>query len=165
MPIINTVRGDLVERAKDGEYDVIVHGCNTHCTMGSGIAPVIANAFEGVREADEQFPVSRGSTMRLGHYSYAPAGNSFYPVVVNAYTQHYFREKPDGTPAADYDAIRAVFEQLNVDIYETYSDDHLIGIPMLGAGLAGGDWETIESIINEVTPNLNIELVIFEPSL
>ncbi len=163
MGIVKVVKGDLVKRAKEGCYDVIVHGCNTHVRMGSGIAPQIANTFEGVREADEQFPIAKGSKMRLGHYSYAVPQNSFDPVVINAYTQHFFRTKPDGSPAVDYDAIKAVFEQLNVDVPETYGDAHVIGIPQIGAGLAGGDWEIIQNIIDEVSPDLNIELVIYSP--
>ena len=33
---------------------------------------------------------------------------------------------------------------------------------MIGAGLAGGDWETISNIINDVTPSLNIILYVLK---
>jgi hypothetical protein len=53
-------------------------------------------------------------------------------------------------------AIEKVFTEVNAlaDI-----DKLRIGIPMIGAGLAGGDWDIIEKIINRVTRNMNITLV------
>lgn len=40
------VNGDLIKLAKRGEFDVIGHGCNCFCTMGAGIAPQMAEAFD-----------------------------------------------------------------------------------------------------------------------
>ncbi|RYF46165.1 MAG: phosphatase, partial [Cytophagaceae bacterium] len=38
-------QGDLVQKAKVGEFDVIVHGCNCFCQMGAGIAKTIKQVF------------------------------------------------------------------------------------------------------------------------
>ena len=35
------IKGDLIKLALQGEFDVIVHGCNCFCTMGAGIAKSI----------------------------------------------------------------------------------------------------------------------------
>ena len=40
--MINYVDGDLIKLAKQGRFDVIVHGCNCFCQMGAGIAPQMA---------------------------------------------------------------------------------------------------------------------------
>ena len=159
MPIVSTVKGDLVKRALAGEYTHIVHGANTHAAMGAGIAPLIADAFEGVREADESFHIPVDSEDRLGHYSHA---HNPEVCVINMYTQHYFRTRPDGTHAVDYNAIANGFARLNDELSVRQKDTTLVGIPALGAGLAKGHWEAIACIINLVTPDIDIELVIFE---
>ena len=35
---MNIVKGDLIKSAKEGQFDVIIHGCNCFNTMGAGIA-------------------------------------------------------------------------------------------------------------------------------
>jgi len=32
------IKGDLIELIKKGYFDVVIHGCNCFCTMGSGFA-------------------------------------------------------------------------------------------------------------------------------
>ena len=39
------VKGDLIKLTLEGEFDVIAHGCNCFCTMGSGIAVAMKNTF------------------------------------------------------------------------------------------------------------------------
>ena len=39
------IKGDLIELAKQGKFDVIAHGCNCFCTMGAGIAVPMKVAF------------------------------------------------------------------------------------------------------------------------
>jgi len=33
---MKTIQGNLIHLAQDGEFDLIVHGCNCFCTMGAG---------------------------------------------------------------------------------------------------------------------------------
>jgi len=40
------VKGDLIKFALKGYFDVITHGCNCFCTMGSGIAVPMAKTFD-----------------------------------------------------------------------------------------------------------------------
>ena len=37
-----------------------------------------------------------------------------------------------------------------------------IGLPKIGAGLAGGDWEVIEKIIEEELAGENVSIVVLE---
>src|SRR6187401_1634642 len=46
------IRGDLLQLAIDGDFDVIVHGCNCQCQMGKGIALSIKKTFPEASEAD-----------------------------------------------------------------------------------------------------------------
>jgi hypothetical protein len=54
----------------------------------------------------------------------------------------------------DYNALALCFTKIN----HLFKDYHL-GIPKIGAGLAGGDWELILKIINKSTPDVDITLV------
>ena len=151
--INQTVQGDLIVEAKKLKYDVIVHGCNCHNTMGSGIAKAIKQVFPEMYEADCK--TIAGDKSKLGTYSSADISLKVgRPCVgINAYTQFDFgRTKIN----VDYQAVEAVFAKLNKDF-----SGKKIGIPKIGAGLAGGDWATISEIINSVTPDIDIELVEF----
>ena len=43
--LMKTIQGNLIHLAQNGEFDLIVHGCNCFCTMGAGIAKGIKAAF------------------------------------------------------------------------------------------------------------------------
>lgn len=45
MGFFKTVDGDLINLALEGNFDVIVHGCNCFCTQGAGIAKGMAKTF------------------------------------------------------------------------------------------------------------------------
>ena len=143
------VNGDLINMALDGGFDVIVHGCNCHCCMGAGIADTIANVFPKALIADCKTTV--GDTRKLGTYTFAEEKGV---IVVNAYTQNdYTRHKVD----VDYDALRSCFSLIKRDF-----SGKRIGYPLIGAGLAGGDWDIIEKIIDEELDGEDHTLVIYK---
>ena len=59
---------------------------------------------------------------------------------------------------ANYDAIRDVFERIQIDFA-----GQRIGCPMIDEGLAGGDRETIAAIINEKVNGEDHTVVVFQP--
>ena len=61
------VRGDLIELAKAGNFDVIIHGCNCQCRMGRGIALSIKQEFEEAFLAD--FMTEIGDRTKLGNFT------------------------------------------------------------------------------------------------
>jgi len=135
-----TIRGDLLQLALDGKFDVIVHGCNCQCQMGKGIALSIKQRFPEAYIADRA--TSKGDPAKLGTVSIAEIkreSRTFH--IVNGYTQFHWR----GTGVkADYAAIRKVMQAVKAAFA-----GKRIGYPKIGAGLAGGDWETIVSIIDD----------------
>ena len=149
------VEGDLLEFAGEGRFDVIVHGCNCFCTMGAGIAKSIRNRFPAAYEAD--LATEKGSRDKLGLYSSAEitVDNHAF-VVVNAYTQFHWR---GSGVKADYEAIRNAFKEIKRDFA-----GKRIGYPMIGAGLAGGDWNTIADIIQQELVDEDHTMVVFRPS-
>ena len=148
------VAGDLLALARAGMFDVIVHGCNCQCQMGKGIALSIRQQFPAAYAADLR--TECGSRAKLGCYSSATVDAGGHPVtIVNAYTQFHWR---GGGVKADYDAIRRVMRAIARDFPEDP-----IGYPRIGAGLAGGDWATIATIIDEELDGLDHTLVEYRP--
>lgn len=153
MPLRHT-RGDLLKLAADGAFDVIVHGCNCFCTMGAGIAKGIAAQFPEAYAADRH--TAKGDRLKLGTCSFAAVQvNGRTLTVVNAYTQFDFR---GSGMKADYAALRSCLRW----VAETFPDAR-IGLPKIGAGLAGGDWATIEAIVTEELRDRAATIVEYQP--
>jgi O-acetyl-ADP-ribose deacetylase (regulator of RNase III) len=135
---MNTLRGDLIELAKAGAFDVIIQGCNCQCRMGRGIALTIKQQFPEAYAADCQ--TTTGDRAKLGNSTFVQIDrDGFKFTIVNGYTQ--FDWQGEGV-LADYDAIRSVFRQVKQQF-----GGKRIGYPKIGAGLARGDWDTISQII------------------
>lgn len=146
------IKGDLIKLALAGEFDVIVHGCNCFCTMGAGIAKSIRDTFPQAYQAD--LKTGMGDRHKLGTYSHAHLHiDNRSLTVVNAYTQFDFAGTP---PLVDYNAVKRIFSKIKFD-FSTLR----IGYPKIGAGLAGGDWEIIRTIINEALKDEDHTLVEF----
>ncbi len=148
------VKGDLIKLAMDGQFDVIIHGCNCFCAMGAGIARAIKAQFPEAFEAD--FATKNGDRSKLGSFSHADVVRDGHAItIVNAYTQFHYSGKG---VMADYGAVRNVFEKTKLRF-----SGKRIGYPLIGAGLAGGDWRVISGIIDEALAGEDHTLVKFAP--
>jgi len=153
---MNYVDGDLIKLAQSGSFDVIVHGCNCLSRMASGLAPQMAAAFG----CDKYKMELQGPNInKLGNIDYITItldnGNELN--VVNAYTQYSFSTFQNTTPF-DYEAFTVICRKLNT----IFNGKH-IGMPLIGAGLAGGDWNVIEKIIQKEIVNCKITIVNYKP--
>lgn len=147
------IEGDLLALARDGEFDVIVHGANCQCTMGAGIAKAIRATFPQAYEAD--LKTEAGDREKLGTISWAKIEGDTAPlIVVNAYTQFHWRGRG---VKVDYEAVRAAMRAVK----RAFTGSR-IGYPRIGAGLAGGDWATIEAIIDEELNGEDHTLVVYD---
>ncbi len=144
------LKGDLIQLALSGKFDVIIHGCNCFCSMGAGIAKQIKDRFPNAYEAD--LKTRPGDKNKLGTYSKAriQVGNQAL-TIINGYTQHHYS---GSKVLADYDAIASVFS-----LVKTNFSGKKIGYPKIGAGLAKGDWNKICGIIDHQLMGENHTLV------
>lgn len=133
---MNYVKGDLIEIAKQGNFDVIIHGCNCFNIMGAGIAKTIKKNWPEAYEEDCK--TVKGDKNKLGTYTSVIVDNL---IIVNAYTQFHYGKKQDYE--SNYKAIKSVFKKIKTDF-----KGKKIGFPKIGAGLAGGEWNIISDIIN-----------------
>eukprot|EP01023_Acetabularia_acetabulum_P052062 TRINITY_DN5771_c0_g1_i3.p1 TRINITY_DN5771_c0_g1~~TRINITY_DN5771_c0_g1_i3.p1 ORF type:complete len:210 (-),score=26.23 TRINITY_DN5771_c0_g1_i3:69-698(-) len=150
------IEGDLIASAQNGDFDVIIHGCNCFCTMGKGIAKQIKEKFPQAFEADKG--TQKGDRQKMGQISYAEVqNNQKKPLfIVNAYIQYNYRA-PDNK--VDYDSLREAFQGI-----KQHFKGKIMGYPLIGAGLAGGDWSTISKIIDEELAGEDHTLVRLPPA-
>ncbi|MGH1541486.1 MAG: macro domain-containing protein [Arenicella sp.] len=151
---MKVVQGDLIKLALEGDFDVIIHGCNCFCAMGAGIAKTIKAEFPEAYQAD--LNTTKGDRNKLGSFSSATVIRGQHQItIVNAYSQFHWQGKGN---KADYQAIKSVFAQ----IQQAFSGKR-IAYPLIGAGLAGGDWTIISQIIDSALKDENHTLVQFVP--
>ena len=145
------VQGNLVTLIEEEAFDVAIHGCNCFNTMNSGVAASLRSAFPEVYETD--LKTIRGDRTKLGTYStvYLTNGSS----ILNAYTQYKYSKTKK---CVSYEAIFNVFTLIKKELGNL---DIRFGIPLIGAGLAGGDWDTIHSIIDPIMEDEDLTLVRF----
>ena len=156
--MVKFIKGDLVKQCN--EFSVIIHGCNCFHTMGAGIARTISDTWPGALEADKLSPY--GSMEKLGDFTSLELENPTNKKrlkIINAYTQHNWSRKTSTNyaPPVDYEAIQQVMESLK--IRETGKE---IGIPLIGAGLAGGNWDLILEIIKKELEDEDVTIIEFD---
>ncbi len=168
------IDGNLITLAREGMFDVITHGCNCLCQMGAGIAPQMAKEF-GCDRFKMEHKDYKGDIDKLGNIDYRelflendkwvmyPDENGKWVTqelfVVNSYTQyHYGRNHTDGvSKPLDYEALTMCMRKIN----HTFKGKR-IGLPQIGAGLAGGDWNRIKEIIQTELKDCDVTVVIFK---
>lgn len=155
---IEYVKGDLFTTS----IKTIVHGCNAQGVMGSGIAKIIRDkypkAYTRYRSVYEQH-----NHLKLGDIIAVPCGDRVndpenFKVIINAITQEFYGK--DGKRYVSYDAIAESMEKIN-QFYEVYGISE-VAMPQIGAGLGGGDWKVIESIIESELKNVKPTVYIWE---
>ncbi len=148
--ILYYVQIDLLKAFQHNDFDAIVHGCNCFHMMGAGIAGSIAKTFPCALEVDKK-TTDLGDWSKLGDYSVSETVNGD---IINAYTQF----GPGKCPTNQlYKNIKTVFEKINSEY-----KNKIIGIPKIGAGIAGGNWDDIAKIIQTATPDVKIVVCYME---
>jgi O-acetyl-ADP-ribose deacetylase (regulator of RNase III) len=152
---VKTIKGDLVQMARGGQFHVITHGCNCQCTMGKGIAKTIKQVWPEAYKAD--LATVKGDKKKLGTISYTTKGNI---TIVNSYTQfHYWSRGQEKKDLFEYESFRSCLKA----IMKRFGGSGLrFGLPKIGAGLAGGDWERIYGIIEEEMGSEDVTVVEFD---
>jgi O-acetyl-ADP-ribose deacetylase (regulator of RNase III) len=138
------------------ETGIIVHGCNCQGVMGAGIAAQVVKrfptAFEVYRDKYESSTLGGSghgdfNGLNLGEITFAEVAP--FKFIVNANTQY---SCGGNKRYVDYEAVAKCFEKVKAlaEIIEESNGRRLdIIFPMIGAGLAGGNWKIIETIILE----------------
>jgi len=124
--------------------------------MRSGVAKAIKEKYPQAYEADKNL-TEKGDESKLGSLSMAFNESGEGPEhIVNAYTQYrYGRDKVH----VDYEALEAAMVALS----ESFdADKYSIAFPKIGCGLAGGDWNVVEAIINKIFAHKKVTVVEYD---
>lgn len=165
------VEGDLIEMALEGRFDVIAHGCNCMCAMKRGLAPKMVEAF-GCNKFPLEHNQYRGDINKLGQIDFKhfyldngelhetinkiPIGfleGTINFAVVNCYTQYNYSNSEDPKPL-DMMALALCLKKMN----HVFKGKH-IGLPRIGAGLAGGRWDQILPLIKISLTDCGVTIV------
>ena len=162
---MKTIQGNLITLAEQGEFNMIVQGCNCFHTQSSGLAGQLASKYPQVLEADKT-QTEYGDREKLGTWSVAIVGNFS---VINAYTQYTFSREKD---VFEYDAFDKFLNDFRnmIEYYDSVANFYWkpdgnnvrfrefekfrIGFPQIGAGLAGGDWSRISKMIEKFSEDV-----------
>ena len=171
------IKGDLIKLAQEGEFDIIGHGCNCFCLQGGGIAAQMSRVFNTLNP--ELYPSEshneRGNYSKLGNiettsiitYVYEGQYRTDYDkeykdsrlAVYNMYTQY--------KPGADlsYSALELCLQKLNQEaslLSKAYGRPIKVGLPWIGCGIAGGQKEIVEVMMNDIFKSERVELTVVE---
>lgn len=177
----NEVEGNLIELALEGKFDVIAHGCNCWNTMGAGIAPQMAKAFACDNYSLEVRDLA-GAVDKLGRICYGSfytkQGEEVYAyrvdktngrlesegwkknIAINCYTQYGpgLSHRVEATHPLSYPALILCLQKINF----TFKGKH-IGLPLIGCGLAGGNWEDVKGLIQKYLTDMKVTIVHYKP--
>jgi O-acetyl-ADP-ribose deacetylase (regulator of RNase III) len=159
--MINEKQGNVL----DIESGIIVHGCNSHGVMGSGIAKEVRarfpRAYQVYTTAYSQALNAGMEGLPLGSVTWAKVGPAKW--IVNAVTQKDYGRDP-GRVYADYQAMYDAFVLIQENISSGDIDIRSVNFPLIGCGLANGKWEKVSEIIQlALDPEIEKTLWIYTP--
>lgn len=141
------IRADILSQLDFNKPTVILHGCNCFCTMGAGIAKYLKQNYPLVYTVDKN--TAYGDRKKLGTISIAGIHGNFH--IVNCYTQYDYRRNKSKTAPVDYQAIEKCFGHIAY-LYNGWE----IRSPMIGCGLAGGDWNIVKPLFEKTLGRQNL---------
>jgi O-acetyl-ADP-ribose deacetylase (regulator of RNase III) len=149
------IEGDLIKLAEQGEFDIIVHGCNCFHKMRSGLAKQIADKYPQVAEADKKTNYGDRKKLWTTYSSALVEANGNVFTVVNAYTQYKWSS---GSDVFEYDDFQLYLKKIAHFLTgfptSLFTPKVRIGFPQIGAGLAGGDWSRISKMIEKFSEDV-----------
>ena len=137
-----------------GNYDIFCHQVNCKRVMGAGVAKQIRNKYPEVYQAYMKKTPTLGDVL--------PVFCSDGRICINMYAQDgYGRDKR----YTDYQAFQKCLNGL-VNFLATQRQDAIVAFPYnIGCGLAGGDWNIVEKLLENFSRKIrqNVVIVKFDP--
>lgn len=151
--VIEYVVGDVRSQSFDG-IKIIPHCCNDQNLMGSGVAKALYSKWPEVKEK------YHSGKMELGKTSVAVIRKDS-TIVVNMIAQHGVMVKrnergiavgEDGRPPIRYEALVQAMKMVKYHIKKCIENDIKVEVhcPKFGCDLAGGDWDIVSTLIEEM---------------
>jgi O-acetyl-ADP-ribose deacetylase (regulator of RNase III) len=152
--MITYVTGDATQPVGEGAR-VIVHVCNDIGAWGAGFVLAVSRRW---REPEAEYKAWYRNRKKpldlpfeLGRVQFVSVAEQLW--VANMIGQHDIKRGRSGESPVRYEAIASCLA--HVAEFAT-TNDASVHMPRIGAGLAGGDWNRIEAIINETLRGIDV---------
>ena len=143
----------------EAENRLIVHCCNTLGAWGAGFVVPLGRRYPKAKDGYKKFIVENKGISMLGEVNEVKVADNIY--VENLMGQSFLYKKANGEIPCNYIAIETGF----LKIMENWSNkgNFSIHMPRIGCGLAGGDWKTIENIIQRTFVDIaNVDVYVYD---
>lgn len=144
----------------DTTCDILVHQVNGLGVMGAGLAKQIAERYPHVERAYKRFVQTDGATPEelLGACLLAPASDHL--TIANVFGQARIGRQKRQT---DYKALENALIAVTA---RAYAESKTVAIPhKLGCGLAGGDWDVVEPMIERIFEGVDVTIYHYTPGV
>lgn len=156
--MINYITGDasFPEKTCPNGIKIIVHIVNDIGKWGAGFVLALSKRWSNLKN-DYQ---THYRAYSLGDiYVSKTSDNDIY--VVDLFGQHGIRTTFNPT-VIRYGAVEQGLKKLRYRLEKASLKDVSIHMPKIGSGLAGGNWQIIENIINKVFDGSNIPIYVYD---
>ena len=141
---VETIEGNLLDFPEG--INTIAHSCNTLNIMGGGIAKQIKDKYPEVFETDRKADLNQENS--LGYFSFCKLDSDPDKRIINLYTQMQVGQGRQVNYEAFYNSIDYLFRAINSS---PQVNEYVLGLPYgISCGLAGGDWNIIKCMIDQV---------------
>lgn len=144
--IVEQVSGNLLDFPNG--INAIAHSCNTHNVMGAGIANQIKYRYPNAYSADCHAMMDGDNV--LGDFSFSVTDATQTKGIYNMYTQ----DKIGGERAVNYEAFYVALNKVAGHIEwqsKHEGEEKVLGLPYgISCGLAGGNWEIVKAMIEDI---------------
>lgn len=160
--MLNLQLGDATKPIGEG-LKIICHICNDKNKWGRGFVLALSAKWNEPEEAYRRWTrgkdLPRNATpFKLGNVQIIKVTPDIR--VANMIAQHDIRFR-NGVPPIRYDALRICLRKVAKYAKDKNASIHLPYL--MGAGLAGGDWNKIEEIIREEMSDVSVTIYNFLP--
>lgn len=152
---ITVIKGDATQPDQTGQ-DVIVQLVNDRAlTWGAGFARAVGKKWPAAQADFTQWVLSLRSEFRLGAVHFSELEPTLY--LASLVAQHGYGTSP--TPRIRYGALATALEKLAKLARERGASLHM---PKIGSGQAGGNWEMVSTIIEDVVCGEGVNVFVYD---
>ncbi len=155
MPIVYQI-GDATQPQGSGPK-IISHICNDVGGWGRGFVVAVSNCWKEPEFDYRRWAEGKWNTpFELGKVRFVKVEKDLW--VVNMIAQHGVRSEK-GVPPIRYEALEKCLKQVAEFAYANEASVHM---PRIGAGLAGGNWETISEVIDRALIVKDVAVTVYD---
>lgn len=159
------IAGDATkpQRKAENEIAIIPHVCNNLGGWGAGFVLALTKAFGDLPVKTYQMDLGADSKKCLGRVSFAEIGNGDV-VIANMIAQAGYIDDNNPRPLKYPALLHAMGRVANhIEYLRSWRSKPIsIHCPKFGSALAGGNWEFIEALIEDVWLDAGIDVTVYE---